>query len=66
MLRRRIRHFAEEAQQRLLNACQSSRTPWLYTVVVLALSPGARKPVRRTAPAERQAIRNHLEQKDHA
>ena len=41
--RRRVRYLSEEERERLLNACKSSRNPWLYTVVVLALSTGARK-----------------------
>src|SRR5712691_6762341 len=41
--RGRVRYLPEEERQRLLNACKSSRHPWLYTVVVLALSTGARK-----------------------
>jgi integrase len=41
--RGRVRYLSEDARQRLLNACKGSRNPWLYTVVVLALSTGARK-----------------------
>jgi Phage integrase family len=41
--RGRVRYLSEDERQRLLNACKSSRNPWLYTVVVLALSTGARK-----------------------
>jgi integrase len=41
--RGRVRYLSEEERERLLNACKSSRNPWLYTVVVLALSTGARK-----------------------
>jgi integrase len=39
----RVRFLSEAERQRLLNACKSSHNPWLYTVVVLALSTGARK-----------------------
>jgi integrase len=41
--RGRVRFLSEEERQRLLTACQVSRNPHLYIVVVLALSCGARK-----------------------
>jgi integrase len=41
--RGRVRYLSDDERQRLLNACKSSRNPWLCTVVVLALSTGARK-----------------------
>jgi integrase len=39
----RVRFLTDEERDRLLTACQTSRNPYLYTVVVLALSTGARK-----------------------
>jgi integrase len=39
----RVRFLADEERVRLLDACKTSRNPYLYTVVVLALSTGARK-----------------------
>jgi hypothetical protein len=41
--RGRVRFLSDDERQRLLNACKASRNPHLYTVVVLALSTGARK-----------------------
>ena len=41
--RGRVRFLSEDERQRLLDACKASRNPCLYTVVVLALSMGARK-----------------------
>jgi integrase len=35
--------MAMDGRQRLLDACQASGNPYLYTPVVLALSTGARK-----------------------
>lgn len=40
--RGRVRYLDESERQRLLAACQTSTCPILYTVVVLALSTGAR------------------------
>lgn len=41
--RGRMRFLSDEERTRLLDACQVSRNPYLYTVVVLALATGARK-----------------------
>jgi len=41
--RGRVRYLSDEERQRLLEACKVSRNSSLYTVVVLALSTGARK-----------------------
>jgi integrase len=41
--RGRIRFLSDEERQGLLQTCKVSRNPYLYTVVVLALSTGARK-----------------------
>jgi integrase len=41
--RGRVRFLADDERQRLLTACQASRNPYLYLVVVLGLSTGARK-----------------------
>ncbi len=41
--RGRVRFLSDGERQRLLEACQSSSSPWLYLVVVLALSTGARR-----------------------
>jgi integrase len=41
--RGRVRFLSDEERKRLLTACQASRNPHLYTVVMLALSCGARK-----------------------
>ncbi len=39
----RVRFLSDEERVNLLNACQISRNPHLYTIVLLALSIGARK-----------------------
>jgi integrase len=39
----RIRFLFDDERRRLLEACKESRNPYLYLVVVLALSTGARK-----------------------
>jgi integrase len=39
----RVRFLSDSEQVRLLKACQQSRTPALYPVVLLALTTGARK-----------------------
>lgn len=39
----RVRFLDTGEQARLLAACQQSRNPWLYSVVMLALTTGARK-----------------------
>src|SRR5262245_42749796 len=41
--RGRIRFLSDEERQRLLESCKASRNSYLYTVVVLALSTGARR-----------------------
>jgi integrase len=41
--RGRIRFLSAEERHRLLEECQASRNPHLYTVVILALATGARK-----------------------
>jgi integrase len=41
--RGRVRFLTEEERQRLLTACKESRTSYLYPLVVLALSTGARQ-----------------------
>ncbi len=41
--RGRVRVLSDEERQRLLKVCQASPNPYLYPVVVLALSTGARK-----------------------
>ena len=41
--RGRVRFLSDEERKRLLTACQASRNPYLYIVVMLALSCGARK-----------------------
>ena len=41
--RGRVRFLSDEERQQLLEACKASPNPYLYTVVVLALSTGARK-----------------------
>ena len=41
--RGRVRFLSEDERQRLLDSCQVSRNSSLYTIVVLALSTGARK-----------------------
>lgn len=39
----RVRFLDGDERSRLLEACKQSRSPYLYTIVVLALSTGARK-----------------------
>jgi integrase len=39
----RARFLSDEERQRLLESCKVSRNPYLYTIVVLALSTGARR-----------------------
>lgn len=39
----RVRYLSDEERHRLLEACKVSANPWLYTIVVLALSTGCRK-----------------------
>src|SRR5262249_10456112 len=41
--RGRVRFLSDDERQRLLDACKVSGNPYLYTVVVLALSTGARR-----------------------
>lgn len=41
--RGRVRFLSDEERGRLLEACRASENPYLYPVVVLALSTGARK-----------------------
>jgi len=41
--RGRVRFLSEDERQRLLDSCQVSRNSSLYTIVVLALSTGARR-----------------------
>ncbi|MGM0575081.1 MAG: tyrosine-type recombinase/integrase [Myxococcota bacterium] len=41
--RGRVRYLSDEERDRLLRACADSRNPYLYPVVVLALSTGMRK-----------------------
>jgi len=41
--RGRVRSLSTEEREALLAACQRSRSPYLYTVVILALTTGARK-----------------------
>ena len=41
--RGRVRYLSDEERHRLLAACQMSRNPHLHTLVVLALSTGARR-----------------------
>jgi integrase len=40
--RGRVRFLSEDERQRLLAACERSRNPYLYTLVILALATGAR------------------------
>lgn len=40
--RGRVRFLSDEERQRLLNACEESKNPYLLTIVVLALSTGMR------------------------
>lgn len=39
----RVRFLSDDERKRLLDACKASRTPYLYPLVVLALSTGMRK-----------------------
>ena len=39
----RVRYLDDDERQRLFVACKDSKNPWLYTIVVLALSTGCRK-----------------------
>lgn len=39
----RVRFLSDEERERLLTACKESQNPYLYTVVVLALSTGMRQ-----------------------
>ena len=41
--RGRVRFLSDEERHQLLEACQASRNPYLYTIVVLALATGARR-----------------------
>ena len=41
--RGRVRFLSDEERQSLLDACKESRNPYLYIVVILALSTGARR-----------------------
>jgi len=41
--RGRIRYLSDEERHQLLEACQASRHPYLYLVVMLALATGARR-----------------------
>lgn len=41
--RGRVRFLSDDERTRLLDACKQSDSPYLYTIVVLALSTGARK-----------------------
>src|SRR5262249_29672801 len=41
--RGRVRYLSDQERHSLLQECQASRNPYLYTVVVLALSTGARR-----------------------
>lgn len=41
--RGRVRFLSDEERERLLSACKQSESPYLYIVVVLALSTGARR-----------------------
>jgi len=41
--RGRVRFLSDEERHRLLSACQENQNPYLYPIVVLALSTGARK-----------------------
>ncbi len=41
--RGRVRFLSDDERERLLDACKASRNPYLSTVVVLALSTGARR-----------------------
>ena len=39
----RTRYLSDEELKALLEACQNSRNPYLYTIVVLAITTGARR-----------------------
>src|SRR5262249_5604688 len=41
--RGRVRFLSDDERTRLLKACQHSRNPYLYKVVIIGLSTGARK-----------------------
>ena len=41
--RGRVRFLGDQERHQLLEACQTSRKPYLYTIVVLGLSRGARR-----------------------
>lgn len=41
--RGRVRFLSDEERERLLTACKESQSPFLYVLVVLAISTGARK-----------------------
>jgi len=41
--RGRVRFLSDDERVRLLQVCKESKSPYLYTIVVLALSTGARK-----------------------
>lgn len=41
--RGRVRFLSDEERTRLLSACKENNNPYLYTIVVLALSTGARR-----------------------
>jgi len=41
--RGRVRYLSDDERNRLLDACQQSRSPHLYLIVVIALSTGARQ-----------------------
>lgn len=41
--RGRVRYLSDDERARLLEACRESRSPYLYAIVVLALSTGARR-----------------------
>jgi len=41
--RGRVRFLSDEEREKLLEACKESQSPFLYTLVVLAISTGARK-----------------------
>ncbi len=41
--RGRVRFLSDDERERLLASCTKSRNPYLYTVVILALSTGARR-----------------------
>jgi len=41
--RGRVRYLSDEERHQLLEACQASRNPYLYIVVMLALATGARR-----------------------